>query len=379
MLFPEQKLVGVCDLGLSDESYEKMPCVLDLETGEMEIQVKNSDPLSKTHLSLDLDIVLKNLSLETPLGRARATFVENTLLTSINTGGMWVGETALSYLFEETPKHIGRLRLVFNSPIELTWDCNWNEIIVWPGFDLRGIVEVSGICKINGRKNTLSLLDLKNVPRRTALAALSISVGAPVRVLGETKDGHLKLFLNRRKGDVQASPLFYRGWPFADVELARNGFAELFYKCCKHIEKLEKEPKIQFINAVEGYLEGKSVGAAYNLKLLAVIHFLEWLDGAKTFNRNQLVSCLEIQAEEAEAIVSLRNGLIHNRQYIRDIVGETYKRLESSNSDRFSLMRKPNPEIAVLNYLYSVCGEALLRRIGFNGTPQDYLPTKKVE
>lgn len=381
MIFQEQKLNGVCDLTLSGNNYEKMACVLDLTTGKMEVQIRplQGGSLSDISLNVNLDdeITLKNLTLQTPFGGAHAATVKDAHLFSVSPGGCWNGATGLTYLFEDKPKHFNRVGVRFNSPLEFKWGCDWNEIIVSPGYDLFWQVKIADICEVNGRKNTLSIINLKDVPLKTVLLTFSIAVGAPVNVLAETKGGILTLYLNPNKSGAGVRPLFFEGWPRKEIEIVQENFTNLLRLTFEYIEKLEKEPRIQFINAVTSFLEGKSEVSGYTIKLLAAIHFLEWFDGSKTFSANQLVSCLGIGRQEADAVVYLRNGLIHNRRYLGDVVAETYKKLIACGSDRFTNLRKTADEVVVLNYLYSICGEALLLRIGYSGSTQDYIPTGK--
>ncbi len=377
MLFEDSKLYGTCDLTLGGKAIKDTACALDLASASMMVQA--GEP--QTSLGLRQELVsafrVEDIRLQTPYGTAICQRAEEPLLSAQESGGNWIGKTVLTRLFEEENKHFPYIRVLFNAPLDFTWKNQIDEVIVTPGLDTASRVQVSNIGQVIGRKKTLSVIDSK-VDDDELGVAISLAVGAPVRFLAKTREGNLKLYLNTPRPELQPRPLFRcadkEGWWKTDLVI--KGLSNVLVSTISYFAKIPSEEKNLTMDAIMVFLEGRANSGAFELKLLALVRFLEWFDGAKTFSKNALVERLNISQGEAEAIVCLRNQVIHNRMDLRPCLDKTAEELNKANPERFDACRGMHPHLKVLNYLFSVCGEALLRKIGFEGDVDDYFPKR---
>jgi hypothetical protein len=87
---------------------------------------------------------------------------------------------------------------------------------------------------------------------------------------------------------------------------------------------------------------------------------------------NALVDRLKIERCEADGICDVRNGLIHNRRDLSEIISEGLKKISRSNSGRIHHIGKFESSRSFMNYLYTLLGDALMEEIGYSGETQPY-------
>ncbi|HHB80189.1 MAG TPA: hypothetical protein ENK83_00345, partial [Aliiroseovarius sp.] len=277
MLFSDEKLVGICDLTLDGESINDTACALDLSTGRMMVQAGPPD-LPSLNARFRSNAEINNIRLQTPYGEAVCDKAEAPLISSTRGGGAWIGATALTRLFERENKHFPKVTFVFNAPLAFAWPNQSSEIILTPGFDTGGAFEIPEFGTFNGRKQTVSVLDAENVEEELLLSAVSLAIGAPVRMLAKTFKGKLTLMLNTHRPELQARTLFlsHKGDGYRDRDMVREGIKGVVAHSLKYLRALDEPQRIMAMDATRVFLEGRANRVAIELKLLALVRFLEW-------------------------------------------------------------------------------------------------------
>lgn len=140
------------------------------------------------------------------------------------------------------------------------------------------------------------------------------------------------------------------------------------------LNSLENEQSTKALVAIDALLSARSPSQNYILSLFGVFRFWEWADNAKSLSRDPLARCLKIASDEAQALVNLRNGLIHGSEHFDEAIRKCDNVLRQNSNLYISNYEMGKPEISVLNYVHSLSADALMRIIGYNGKTDKYFP-----
>lgn len=131
--------------------------------------------------------------------------------------------------------------------------------------------------------------------------------------------------------------------------------------------------------ATFAFLEAKSMSQSTHTKLLSAFYFLEWLDGSRTMSKQAVSRVLDIDMGVAGEIVTIRNHMIHHQGDQNDVFSSALVNVQARDPKFVALYRGvDNPSIFWTNVIFSLCGKALLHRIGFQGKSDHYIPSGNV-
>lgn len=378
-MFGAKKIIGECDLITDQKSYPDCRCVIDIDEQVLKVNLPNPQPFSPTHAFDAKAVQIPKASFWTPYGRL-STSIEKNLFIQGQTQQSWSADSTYCAELLAIKEHLSEIKIILNDPILFKLDTDHFEKLYVPGFEVLPAIQLSGETKIVGGENSISVLGKQKSPEPLIRLALGVAAGAPMSLVANCGGNELYFYLNNAKLTQTKRPLFVRstnGWK--DLEKQNEGFKETFESTLAYLEKCDDHTQKKAIFAMTSYLQARSQVDGYELKLMGAYHFLEWIDGGKTLNRNQLVDVLQASNEEAQGIIDVRNGLIHNRLHINEVIQRGYDKISGSRSELYEATRSQNFYAGFMNYLFSLLDRKLLEIVGSEAQPEFYLPPKQVQ
>lgn len=368
----ENVLFGVCELFFREKPVKCYACKLDLRGGVLICEVDTPEFGSQ----IEQNWMVRNIVLQSSQGALRCEEMREPMRFASGGGfRMHIGATTLSSAlsFEQFNSSI-----TFRTNFDLIFEAEFSgdEVVVFPGLDLRGAVSLPNFGEVNGTKKRLSIFGAgDSADSENTLCAVSIAIGAPVLKFASLYKKTLTMALNNSEIKHSARPMFFQGFPNLDEDFRRRGFEEVFTNALTYLGNLENQKREGFRDSVAILLEGRATSSSYRLKILAAMHFLEWWDGSKTMAANQLVARLGIERCEADGILTIRNGFTHNNRDLRAVLDQGFEQI--SKTKRFDCVIISDgraSDSSALIYIYTLLSRVLLGEIGFSGEIDPYLP-----
>lgn len=365
----EPFLSGTCTLRIQDETHKIVACKLDFSNQRLQCfpEVKQI----REFLDGNERYGVQDLRLLTSRGWIRADTVKVAFASHIRPQDWNIYRTPLTALTGINPAYT-HISFVINDEIAFTTHIDEEERIFFPGVELVGNVSIDDGVQLFGSKEYVSIVGHLSSGSEDITLALSIAVGAPLHQFAHHEAGKLRLRLNSYGASHFARPIVSTGDLWTDHEQTRTGIKGAFLAGLEYIQTLPQGEKFGMRNAVYSYLQGRVLSSSYELKLLAAFHFLEWFDGTRTISPNALVDKLEITRDEADAICSVRNALVHHQVELGDAIRASLTKIKSVGSHAARTPDGIGEAIAFENYLYTTLGDALLRKIGYSGRTRPY-------
>ena len=371
---PRKYLYGRCTLSIGAERHKDVHCYLDLDTQRFICEVEQLHGFGAFHAtSLDMSYSVSEIDLWGPGTRLKAARIPALIPMSIGGGSWSVTQTPLRHTLGLHPQ-VGHISFVTNEPILFELNDEDDEVLLKPGLDTTGPVDLPLNLRLSGTKESISILGKTDIDLKDLSIATALAIGCPCRVIAQQMGKKLTLYLGDFKAQGVARPLFYRGSSVVASELQNTGVSSMFGLTLEYLATLSKEEAASFRNSVYTFLQARSVPSLFELQLYAAFHFLEWFDGSRTLSPNVLVNRLGITRKEADAINNIRNALAHNNKDLDDVVGAEASRLFLDSGLRAFKFRGRGVKLDFLNFLFSLLGEQLLRLIGYTGRADTFLP-----
>jgi hypothetical protein len=370
-------LHGYCDLTV-DGKKKSVSCQLNLEDRRLICGIEPIDAMSSISKSTDQKYEVTRLELSTPDCKLTCSNVSIAFASNIQGGSVSVEQTPLGHYLGLNPQ-LAYVSFVINEPLEFEVNQSHDEVMFFPGFETLGSLEISPDLSIIGGKQYISIIGNPQNELNNLTICMSLAIGSPCRAFARQIGTRLTINLNNFGEKTKARSLFFRGYPYQNLELMKAGIIDIFRLSMNHIESLSKEEAAGFRNSVMTFLQVRSHSASFELQLYGAFHFLEWFDGSRTISPNILMTKLQITRKEADAIPKVRNLLAHNREDIGEVILRETHDLYNDPSMSSYKYKSNNLSFSFLNFLFSILAKALLLKIGYFGQADSYFPVPPKE
>ena len=160
-------LFGQCTLQSRSERLEHVRCYLDLEECKFVCEVEHLHGFAAiSPASLDEIYTVTDIELWGPGTRLNAAYLPVSFIGSISGGTLSVQQTPLRHILGINAQ-VGLVSFVISNPIHFSLEEESNEVLLKPGLDTVGLVELDNGLRISGTKETISLLGGLILTRKT--------------------------------------------------------------------------------------------------------------------------------------------------------------------------------------------------------------------
>ena len=371
---------GQCNVRWHGHAYTAVAARYDFLSGELTIQPP-IDQLVIDKLPMDETCEVFCGRFTTPFGSWSLRSDITWLLRQASPSAMWIGVSPLSFTTGEV-RTWPEVTLFAKGRVRFDVEYERDEIYYIGGATSNlPPQEYDRDCLIVARVGSVSVIGKPRLSERLIRVGLSLAAGDALLIYG-TQAGKTAEFTgsNYKPGERKGRLLFYAGFPVHDVQLEADGLMSVFRSAVDHILSLSPQKQDEFSNAVAIYLAGRSTRNVASVKLLSAFHLLEFLDGSKTMSDDATSRVFEVKREEAKVMRDYRNDLMHNRGDLGRNAAAFLEGLDRVGSPVAAAVRRfggGHPELTAVNYVLSLCDRALLRRVGYEGLAQQYLPTSE--
>ncbi|MEX0969685.1 MAG: hypothetical protein WD046_04465 [Paracoccaceae bacterium] len=367
------QLVGSVDVCMEETALTRSRCWLDLEFSTFGVQIPGDVGSALDHEKLRF----RNLVFPSQLGELTADEVDFTYVRSSPTfGGASADDTTIGRALDMV-KLEPIWTFICNKPIVLkTLRCG-HEVFFRPARKSYLSVKLACGGRLVGSKFGICIADSPDFGAANH-TSLELALGCSLSECARLEETTLQLRLNEWRSAGAARPFYDASNDgFLDIRKDEAAIAEI-YRAALEFQNTQPDGGRAFQFALEAFLECRTRSTGYVLRLLATMHMLEWLDGEATLSIKSLTEGLRIPSEAAKPIMILRNEVSHNHHSL------------SKRTDLLTAVEKAVAEIdqhvdlesiggvsgsaGLLNYLISLTGHALLKRIGADVEPVNFIP-----
>ena len=368
-------LVGGCDLRVDGQFAARCRCWLDLDQEEFAVE----DP-DRLGINAGEDrITFQNLMFPTQTGELRAGELRVSFARSRpHMGGMDVTDTVVARTFDFLSL-APVWRFACNEPVEFITTNVAEEVFLRPGKRSFSRVDLDCGGQLIGADHGMCVVNCPDFGEAHK-TALELAVGCPLQECARQSGNRLTLWLSSWKAGGNFCPLFDAATDggFVSNEKREAGIMEV-YRAALSFQQQQPDFGRAFRLAIASYLQSRSFQIGYTLRMLAVMHLLEWLDGANTLDARVLVRTFGLKDGVAKAVMVLRNQVSHNHHDAAkrtDLLTSVEKACRAFEKDGIDLaeLGQGDRELGLLNYHFSLVGKLLLERIGADVVPVLFLP-----
>tara|TARA_R110000744_G_scaffold158940_2_gene275008 strand:+ start:136 stop:1278 length:1143 start_codon:yes stop_codon:yes gene_type:complete len=367
-----RRLEGVCELHWEDGLTEKVRCRIDLQHNRFVCQRSFSDTFA-VHDALSDEIpAIYDVQIVTPAGELTADVLKPSFVVQRGGGQHNIARTDCSSItgILGVPSEIG---FVFNRPIRFNSSRAATEVLYTPTFDTGRPIVLNDNLYLVGSKRGFSVVGDSACSDPDLDRSVSVTLGAEASRIVQWDENTVSIWLNNYRPTRRGRPFVDVGSPFIDLNKCAKNFATIFVSTQEYFSRLDGPKSEKADNALRSLLDARSSASNYMAGLLCIFHFLEWFDNSKTMSANTLVTRLGISREEANAVIKLRNGIVHGNAEPGAALLNCHTELFQLTHPRNNFANSSNPAMGVLNYLHSVVGEAFVREIGYKGGVSNFI------
>lgn len=371
----EGRLYGVAEVYLGNAFIQLSRCWLDVEESKFFVE-DSAEGMSKAKGE---NFAFRNIKFRSQIGELLVDEILPSYASSVPSFGGFDNRSSLPALMFEFVFVAPVWRFVCNDPIQLKCEITDNEVYFRPGKYFEEITLCCG-ATLSGSEFGIRVT-YHSVFSDEHQTALELAVGAPLREFSRAFDGVISINLNNwpevnNSSFRDFSDVSNGNW--VDRKKQKDAVSEI-YRASLEFQRSHDDGGKGFRFAVGAFLESRSFRLGYTLKMLSVMHMLEWLDGETTINAKALEIKFSIPSRAAKAIMILRNEVSHNHHSVdkgtdlSTCVSKAAKDIASAGMD-LQGMGFGSLDVGLLNYLYSLVGKLLLERLGAKVTPANFLP-----
>lgn len=367
-----KRLSGVCELVWDSGSTEKVRCRIDLVGNRFvcERPLANNDRIFDAYS--DEVPAIRNVHITTPAGTLVADSLEAAFVSQRGGGGWNTSATDCSAITGLLGK-ASPIAFIMNSPMNFICDVTAHEVMYLPSFDTSGRIVLGDNLFLSGSNRSFSVVGECAWSDAEMDRNISVALGAEAQRVVKWRAQYVTIWLNNYNASKRSRPFVDVGSPYKDLKLCAENLASIVMATQSYFSKLSKLESQKADNALRSLLDARSSNSNYMAGLLCIFHFLEWFDTSRTMSANLLVARLGITRDEADALIKLRNDIVHGNAEPRSALLECHTELFRLPHPRSSFSDTKRPAIGVLNYLHSIVAQAFVREIGYIGGVRNYI------
>ena len=371
----KRRLEGTCEIVWSNDVVEKARCRIDLETQHFICELPDNNPASlKSAIDTGEVPIIREVNIFTPYG---SLYAENLHPAFLNRHEIYSRLTSYETYGSKLSGISGSPRIasfVFNKPLKFRTDTDNYEALYFPALETWKSIPLLDHLEMRGAKGFLSICGQTSLDKHIVDRAASISVGAEVQRFMEWEGKKVSINLNYYLPAQTTRPLVSFGKKYISYDKMSENIQEVFCCSVSYFSKLNDTEYRKATNSLNSLLSARASSGNFTLGLLGIFHFWEWFGLSKGLNKNTLAPQLSISANEAEALIQLRNDMTHVNKSPVNALKDCYYSLFSTNHTRSYFAQMRSNDIAIVNYLHTVTADAFLRQIGYTGETQPYIP-----
>jgi len=366
------RLVGSCDVFVADVFVARRRCWLDWSAEEFAVEIGTLDQCTGTAEPSNESLSFRKLVFPSQVGDLTADTIPFAFVKyAPSSGSSSVEDTLIGRSLDQV-QLTATWRFVCNTPIQLYSEQKANEVLLRPGIPTWRPVQLACGGTLIGTKYGVSVHECPDFGPPN-VTALGLALGCPVQEFARQEGNDICLVLNHWHQSGKPVPFFdASNNGHSDLEQKWDSIAEV-YRAALDFQNNQADSGSSFRLAVVAFAEARSLPVGYTLKMLAAMHFLEWLDGETRMDWRVLVREFNLSEPVARAIMILRNEISHNHVDTQVAVDRACVKFRAAGIDLAGY--GPGGEsVGLYNYLYSLTGKLLLERIGADVSPVRHLP-----
>ena len=367
------RLIGSCDVFVSDEFVERSRCWVDWSTEEFAVQIGAFDQLKGVPIPSSENLSFRNLVFPSQTGELTAEALHFAFVKFEPSSGGWsVDDTHLGRSFDQISL-APTWRFICNEPICFQSEHSVNEVLLRPGNDLRRSFPLACGGKLISTEYGVCVKDCPEFGSAN-IQALSLAFGYPLREFARHDGNTFSIVLNHAEPPGKFTPFFEAtNNGYVDHDKQSAGVAEV-YRAALSFQQSLSDGGESFRMAVAAFSEARSYPVGYTLKMLAAMHLLEWLDDRGTMEFNQFAKKFGVSRPIAKAVTCLRNEFSHNRNDLSQAADHACDLLEDAGVELQGTTGSDDRHIELLSFVLSLTGKLLVERLGADVVPVRYLP-----